>query len=878
MTTPGLHRATAGFPAPGHPRRPRPVIGVLQDQLLGLYAEEWLGSVDAARAHGCDLITFCGRALVDGGLSRLNNSVYDLATEQTLDGLIVWTQVLAVGVGQERTEEYCRRFAGLPIVSVELPLGDAPAVLMDNRQGMYDAVSHLIQVHGRRRIAFTRGPITHQGSNQRYQGYLDAMADHGLPVPSDLVTPVPGRSSDPGKSRWADWPTVLNTWLSTLLETDPPDAIAAAHDDNAAWALSRLAGAGVRSPEDVPVVGFDDSTSMPGHILTWNPDVIIEDMRAGSQRDQQAGQRAGNVSSLVSSLSLTTVRAPFYEMGWRAVEAVLGLVHGETVPSTITVPTELVVRRSCGCHPSTDQLMPPVPGTDQGTRSVPERPVIHRRQPAEAGLPEDWGEQLAAAFVADMRADQADAFPELLDQFMQVSLWSGESVETWWRVLSTLRELIGGPTASAAEIRRGDDLWLHAQLLLNETTGRQRHYAQVLTEKRNQIVREIGQKLVISSDLAELADVLAEALPQVGIPSCYLAAYEAAMPDAGGSAVAPAAPTGPVSTARSRMLLAYEDGARADISPDRAVFPSACLVPDDHLLHRTTPYSMVAVPLFFKDQLLGFALLELGPAIGWVYAALREQVSSALHRVFMVEREHAAVAALEVAHRREERHRLASELHDSVSQALFSMTLHTRAVQLAVQQQGWEPQHRIVRGLADLRELTQSALTEMRALIFQLRPDALREEGLVAAIRKHAAAVAAREEFAVVVHASDDRLHLPERAEEELFRIVQEALHNTVKHAQPSRVDIRLDGPADAGGTLTIEIADDGSGFDPDLPRPGHVGLESMGERAGRLGGQFTIHSSPSGSTVRVVLPDILRREPTDDTSATSVTDREGTG
>src|SRR3990170_8196593 len=115
----------------------------------------------------------------------------------------------------------------------------------------------------------------------------------------------------------------------------------------------------------------------------------------------------------------------------------------------------------------------------------------------------------------------------------------------------------------------------------------------------------------------------------------------------------------------------------------------------------------------------------------------------------------------------EERHRLARELHDSVSQALFSMNLTARATQMAVQQTGADPDGPVARGVAQLLELTQGALAEMRALIFQLRPEALHEEGLTAAVRKHAAAVAAREGLEVRVYAEEDRLSLEEVAEEE---------------------------------------------------------------------------------------------------------------
>jgi signal transduction histidine kinase len=207
-----------------------------------------------------------------------------------------------------------------------------------------------------------------------------------------------------------------------------------------------------------------------------------------------------------------------------------------------------------------------------------------------------------------------------------------------------------------------------------------------------------------------------------------------------------------------------------------------------------------------------------------------------------------------------ERERLAAELHDSVSQALFSMTLHTRALQLLVQQQGADPDGKVARGLSDLQDLTKVALAEMRELLFQMRPETLDDEGLVQVIRRHAASVAGRTGIEVTVDAPEDRLPLPEDVEYELLRMVQEALHNGVKHANPGRVDIRLVEPADAPGTLVVEVADDGTGFSPDVVLPGHMGLESMRQRVQRVGGRLTIDSSPAGSTVRAVLPDALRK------------------
>ncbi|HKN56652.1 MAG TPA: sensor histidine kinase, partial [Amycolatopsis sp.] len=192
----------------------------------------------------------------------------------------------------------------------------------------------------------------------------------------------------------------------------------------------------------------------------------------------------------------------------------------------------------------------------------------------------------------------------------------------------------------------------------------------------------------------------------------------------------------------------------------------------------------------------------------------------------------------------------------SVSQALFSMTLHTRALELAVQKDGGDPEGFLAQGLTELRSLTQGALAEMRASLFQLRPGALHEDGLAEAIRKQATAIATREGVDIRVEAADERLPLDERMEDELFRVVQEAVHNSVKHAGPRHIEIRLCEHPDVAGALLIEIADDGTGFDPAAVRDNGMGLPGMRERLARLGGSLVVDSGPARSTtVQAIVP-----------------------
>jgi PAS domain S-box-containing protein len=201
----------------------------------------------------------------------------------------------------------------------------------------------------------------------------------------------------------------------------------------------------------------------------------------------------------------------------------------------------------------------------------------------------------------------------------------------------------------------------------------------------------------------------------------------------------------------------------------------------------------------------------------------------------------------------EERTRLARELHDSVSQALFAMTMETGAAQRVLETTDADPDGLRER-LRRLRELTDGALAEMRALILALRPDAIREEGLLAAIRKQAEGLAAREELDVIVDAPDEHLPLAPGDEEQLYRLVQEALSNVAKHAEASNVWVRVQ----LIGTdeIVVEIEDDGIGFDPTVPRPGHLGLRSMAQRAETLHGRLDILRRPEGGTlVRTAVP-----------------------
>ena len=158
---------------------------------------------------------------------------------------------------------------------------------------------------------------------------------------------------------------------------------------------------------------------------------------------------------------------------------------------------------------------------------------------------------------------------------------------------------------------------------------------------------------------------------------------------------------------------------------------------------------------------------------------------------------------------------------------------------------------RIRASAAELLELSRSALTALRALIFELRPPALQDHSLIEAVRAYAASMAGRSGVPIAVVDKRDETALPEVASDHTYQVVQEALYNVVRHARANNVTVSFSGGA--GGEMVVEVADDGDGFDPGLVGDGHLGLITMRERAEDLGGRLEVKSR-RGAGTRVIL------------------------
>jgi signal transduction histidine kinase/DNA-binding LacI/PurR family transcriptional regulator/AraC-like DNA-binding protein len=567
--------STRNRPSPG-----RPTVGLLVNEVVsGLNSGYlWSGVLETAQERGANLLGFAGGHLNDPyEFNARSNVLYDLIDKERVDGLIVWASSLASYVGPEAIRGFCDHYHPLPLVSIGMALEGIPSVVLDSYRGMREAIVHLVEVHGRRRLAFIHGPEGHRDAVERYRAYTDVLREYGLPFIPDLVSPPYG---------WAEQGGVDAIRVLFDQRQVRPDAIVAVNDRLAFGALQALRMRGIHVPDDVALVGFNNEP----------------------------------VCRLVTP-PLTTVPLRMYERGRQAARMLLTLIEGEPVPGQVSLPTRLIVRQSCGClDPATVQAKARDRGPQAGTPLAAHREHIVRdmEQALEAadGVPRQAA-QLLDAFLAELQGSTSGIFLSALENVLRQVTEVGGNVVAWQRAISGMRcHLLPGLLGDPRALLYAEDLWHQARVVIGERARRVEAYRGWQANRQADRLHHIGEALTVALDVPELMDILARELPQLGIARCYLCLYED-----------PYKPDG-----WARLVLAYDEAGRVELEADGWRFPSRHLVPHA-LLSPDKQYSLVIKPLYFREEQLGFVLLDGTSLRGNVTQVLRDHISSALKGV-----------------------------------------------------------------------------------------------------------------------------------------------------------------------------------------------------------------------------------------------------
>ncbi|MBN2389478.1 MAG: substrate-binding domain-containing protein [Anaerolineae bacterium] len=558
----------------------------------------WLGMEDVAREHDVNLICCSGGSWqVSPGVVEPANALYDMTAAERVDGLVIWAGVLH-SVDTETAHAFCRRYAPLPVVTLGLQVEGIPAVLADNYTGMYSVVEHLAAVHGYRRIAFVRGPEGHEEAEDRYRAYRDVLAAHSLELDLALVAP--------GNNQHAAGVEAVELLCDTrhLRPQDDFDAVVAANDNMAFGVLETLQARGIRVPDDVAVVGFDD---------------FEEDRH--------------------SSPPLTSVPWPGYAQGRQAAELLLALLEHASAPAVTHVPTELVIRESCGCV---------IPAVQQaGTASLDvsaEASFAALSAERDAALDElaqamqDVGTQsltLDLATLAELwdlflialdPASNGNCLPRLLT-LVRRTTDAGVDANVWHTAFSLLRRRALAYAASGDMRSRLESHCHQARVMISYEVQRTLARGAWWADNQADHLRVVEQALMVASDLDHFAGVLVQQFPTLDIPGCAVVLYEDAEQ--------------PLS---ARVLAAYDGHQRVEQATP--LFTAQMLLPET-LWPYDRRFSLVLEALRVRQERLGYVLFEVGPRDGDLYGALRDQLSSALHVVRLIEDNRRAQASLE---------------------------------------------------------------------------------------------------------------------------------------------------------------------------------------------------------------------------------------
>ena len=482
----------------------RPTVGVLAGAQVyyGTILGNFIGPVlqgvyAAAQARGCNLLLACGMEHSTISARPAWPAVapevdFVPAGPWNTDGLVVVNPLLSGA-----RAEYIKNLtaAGHPVVFIASG-GNGPTVTVDNAGGVRQAVHHLVD-HGHRRIAFIAGrPDDLEGdSGIRLRAYQAAVRDYGLVAARRFVA-YGYHGIEGGQQAMRQ---ILNTGISFT-------AVLASNDESAIGAMAALREAGLRIPHDIAIVGFDDS-----------------------------------LEAVTQAPPLTTLHSSPFEMGFQALELLIESIEGRRNDRAIVqVPMRLVIRQSCGCQPD---LVPPLMLTAARQISSVDHSAIAlqiQRAMAQAVLAEaqrlgeeevaDLSRRLVATFISSIESGEAASFRQALEEVLAHVEKAEDDIHVWQAAFSTLQEgaqaLLDAAGRPAARPPVEEMLRL-AQIAVGERVRRQ--YRRYVANQRwiTDRMDLLNARLLAALDEAQIFEILAEHLPQIGIQHIEVVFFEA---------------------------------------------------------------------------------------------------------------------------------------------------------------------------------------------------------------------------------------------------------------------------------------------------------------------------------------------------------------
>jgi len=550
--------------------------------------EIWRGVAEYAGENDIHLTAYLGTYQTDEDdfASHLGTCFDSIRNSSSLDGVILFSGFLAGHIGIESFEECATEIPeNIPTVSVSFSMPGVPSVLADNIGGCFSAVDHLIKVHGKRNIAFVKGPDGHPEAEDRLIGYKNALKENGIAFDERYV--LPGHFSiDSGYEAVAELMDVRKLCV---------DAIAACDDETAIGVLKELENRGISAPTEIAVTGFDDDRFS----ATFVP-------------------------------SISTAHQNFYDIGTTSADTLYKIINGEPVDDIQYVDSVFIPRQSCGCFvkdvkstepysvdftAEADSLLSfalcnivPLFGHIESKRSV-----------------QDW----ITAVVGKIkeRPFRRDAFLYLLDEILINYNRYSKDFSVWYKALSILTvgvDLYSDELKSLNTIV--STLFFSTTLVYDFRLKKEKTKELHLYDSRL-LLRRISNSLIVKFDTDSMADDLSRYLPELSLHTALVGLYRT-----------PVKSSDPKADRAIETVIGFDGEQKINLKLNNwnpTLFSDYASL--DGFEFERERRTFFFIPLFYKDDELGVALLPYDSQVPIeAYETLRVSLSIAIEGALLL--------------------------------------------------------------------------------------------------------------------------------------------------------------------------------------------------------------------------------------------------
>lgn len=544
--------------------------------------EIFLGINKELKKSDINLMTLIGGSLnhiKKNGADATSNTVYQLGKSNRFDGIIIFGGSIGQFVDDSQMIEFCKNFGSIPVVNISLKLANIPSVISSNYTSMYEIVNHLIKVHKYKKIAFIKGPESHGEALERLSGYKKSLFDNGIEIDENYI--FPGNFSQYSGLQAVDLIFKKEKQLKI-------DAIVCVDDETALGVIYGLKNRGISIPDDIAVVGFDDA------------------------------EIGANISP-----GLTTVRQSLDDLGKESVKMLIDIINGNSHEQFKTIPSQVVIRESCGCIPALGFSEPKKEIIDEIkdlSNYSKENIVSKLYNKFSELLNENIIDQIIEAFHYSLSSGNNTKLLKLFTNLLNEQKDNYQNkFKTVNCVIDYLEILITNETEYTIK---------EVKIVINELRLKNYEYfykknvlKKINIENQLFSISQINQNLHRALSFDELFNESYKQFKMFGIKSCFIVLFNNLKTLSDGA----------------RLVFGYNSNGRIAIEKEGIQFNPLEIIPEDIFLKNLS--DKIIVPLSLDENALGYIVFEIEEEKAELTTALCWHYSSIVQRILILEEE-----------------------------------------------------------------------------------------------------------------------------------------------------------------------------------------------------------------------------------------------